>query len=147
MKKTVIILLIILAASGISVAVWYFFFRTKKNAEADKSVPGTTGSNSTGQSSANTFSGLPTGSFPIKKGQKSKQSYLLQEALNQFGGTLILDGNFGPKTEAELKKQYNVTTVSKDLAATLMQKLIDLNKTNPSAQLTTLISRFATFMK
>lgn len=45
------------------------------------------------------YAALPTGTFPIKIGQKNKKVYDIQKALNQFKGShLDLDGVYGEST-------------------------------------------------
>lgn len=148
MKKIIIILLIVAALGGLVYLIWWLNGKYGKPKAEENTSGGSSGSGSSsgGSPSANSFGSLPNGSFPIAQGQKSKKVYLLQEALNQFGGSLTLDGDFGPKTEAELVKQYTVSEVSTQLAATIKSKLIAKNQTSSSAALTTLISRFTTFM-
>lgn len=147
MKKIIIILFIVAAIGGLAYLVWWLNKKYgKPKAEENTSGGSSSGSTSSSSPSANSFGSLPNGSFPIAQGQKSKKVYLLQEALNQFGGSLTIDGDFGPKTLAELNKQYNVNQVSTQLANQMKTKLIDLNKAKSNSALTTLISRFTTLM-
>lgn len=45
------------------------------------------------------YAALPSGTFPIKIGQKNKKVYEIQKALNKFKGThLDLDGVYGDST-------------------------------------------------
>lgn len=67
-------------------------------------------------SSMDLYKTLPSGSFPLKKGQKSKLVFLLQYSLNLLYGTnLILDGDFGSNTQqAVSKKLEGIVSVPKD---------------------------------
>jgi hypothetical protein len=68
------------------------------------------------------FSSLPLGYWPLKKGKKSKLVFVLQKYLNCKGNVgatatsaiaapLVIDGNFGSKTEAALKRVLGVSII------------------------------------
>ncbi len=58
------------------------------------------------------YASLPTGTFPVKQGDKNKLVYMLQYALNEIDNAgLDLDADFGPATAAALKKAYNISSV------------------------------------
>lgn len=136
MKKIIIILVIVAALGGLAYLIWWLNGKYGKPKDEKNTSDGSSGSGSTsgGSPSANSFASLPNGSFPLKKGQKSKFVYLLQQSLNQLGGNLSVDGDFGNKTESELKKQFNVTEVSIQLAVTIRNKLIAKNQSPGPAQ-------------
>jgi len=66
------------------------------------------------------YKNLPSGTFPLKKGQKSKLVFLIQYALNLLYGTsLKLDGDFGSKTQTAITDNLKTAEISKDLAVKL----------------------------
>lgn len=82
------------------------------------------------------FDRLPDGSYPIRKGKKSKKAYILQLALNRFGYGLAVDGNPGNETfeavnkfVAWVRKTYPNFAVayhsSEEISKELVRQLID----------------------
>lgn len=66
------------------------------------------------------YKNLPTGSFPLRKGQKSKLVFLVQYTMNLlYGNDLKLDGDFGSKTQAAISNSLKTEQVSKDDAVKL----------------------------
>lgn len=56
---------------------------------------------------------LPLGSFPLKKGTKSKLNYILQYYLNcKYKAGLSIDGNFGSGTEKAVEKYLGVKVIN-----------------------------------
>ncbi len=59
------------------------------------------------------YASLPLGSFPIKKGQKSKFVWILQTYANcKHKANLKIDGNMGTKTEEMLYKHYDTKQIN-----------------------------------
>lgn len=96
--------------------LWYKPRKDRQEAELDAPAGPTPVAHTAHTGSGVNFDSLPPGSFPIKKGDKSKLVYLLQKALNDLkGAKLSVDGNFGPATETALQSFYRVKSVDKEL--------------------------------
>lgn len=85
---------IILIVVAIIVLVVIGVYYKKAKAEALPVSP-------SGSSNGSKSSGLPAGTFPLKRGQKNSLVKTLQSSLNKFvNEPLTLDGDYGPKTAA-----------------------------------------------
>lgn len=117
----------------LALAAFYYFFGYKKGrtvAEIFKGSGGSTSGTSSGSSSSSsgTSSGsgsqaLPYGALPLKKGDKNQLVVKMQRALNFLGADLIVDGNFGPKTEGALEDELGTKILDLQKAATLYVKV------------------------
>jgi hypothetical protein len=88
----------IVSAGLIVLGLYYFYKQKKQNAELAKEE-------------MNTDTTVPVKADwnkVLKKGSVGREVEVLQTALK----TLVVDGNFGDKTEARLKKVMNVTQTS-----------------------------------
>lgn len=58
------------------------------------------------------YAALPQGSFPLRVGQKSKYAWIIQSYLNcAHNAGLAVDGAWGKKSAAALKKYYGVEVI------------------------------------
>ena len=81
----------------IALGVYYFYKQSKQNAEIAE-----------GQSEDNGVVSLADWNKVLKVGSKGMEVKILQKALKQ----LVVDGDFGVKTEARLKNVVGVTQAS-----------------------------------
>lgn len=127
-KTTRWLISLILIATAVTV-IMVFYFRAKRKKEAAAQAQNDfmmkQGSQSSGvagvlssfvvkdtKSPAEIYRALPKGKFPLKKGSKNKEVFVLQKAMNSLNGTkLTVDGSFGSGTEAALKEHYNRITI------------------------------------
>ena len=101
MKKKIIITIVILAILGVAA-----FFIYKKVKQKNQTGTGSIGS------------GSGTTGFPLKQGSRGKEVENVQKALNQVNQqsaftALIVDGIFGPKTEAALQSTLGLKQLTK----------------------------------
>lgn len=87
----------IVSAGLIILGLYYFYKQKKQNAELAKEEINT-----------DTTAVKADWNKVLKKGSVGREVEVLQTALK----TLVVDGNFGDKTEARLKKVMNVTETS-----------------------------------
>jgi hypothetical protein len=117
----------------LALGAFYYFFGYKKGrtvAEIFKGSGGSSSGASSGSSGSNsgTSSGsgsqaLPYGALPLKRGDKNQLVVKMQRALNFLGADLIVDGNFGPKTEAALEDELGTKVLDLQKAAALYVKV------------------------
>ncbi|MCL2413593.1 MAG: hypothetical protein FWC98_05610 [Bacteroidales bacterium] len=108
MKK---ILLILAISTIIGITIWYFVRQNRKSTGSDSG------------------SSAGTDDFPLRRGSRGNNVMRLQTFLNEriayannlFHGVstprvfLIVDGIFGPLTEAEVRRFFTVNEVSREL--------------------------------
>ena len=128
------------------------YAKWKKNKDDQESIGQTTGSGTndykipTPTNPSPDFKSLPTGSFPIKYGSKSKLVYLLQSALNKlYNAGLTLDGDFGEKTKTALKSAYGIEQVDFKTAKKIYLSVFAKSKSD--ASLESLINTMDLYMK
>ena len=152
-KKLIIIIVIIIVIIVIGVVIYKKNEKKKADALINAGKPSGTGKpvntgayTPSGQPVADVFSGLPTGSLPIKYGDKSKLVFLLQTSLNKIKGSgLTVDGIFGDMTKAALQSSYGVAQVD---GATAQKIYMDVyNQSQSDSSLTSLENTLNSFFK
>lgn len=102
-KKIIITIVIIITLSAIGFFLYTKFIKPKPESE-DENKNSSSGSGNSGTGSSE---------FPLKSGSKGMKVKQLQAGLNLLKKTkLDVDGKFGPKTLAALKKHFNISQVS-----------------------------------
>ena len=113
MKKKIIIISVIL----ILVCIFgYMYYRKRKNAketgESTKANPGK-GSAGTTKTPETPAKESTDGVYPWKDGTKGNNVAGIQNGLNAaFDAGLTVDGIFGPKTQAALKRYLEISTIT-----------------------------------
>jgi hypothetical protein len=115
----------------LALVAFYYFFGYKKGrtvAEIFKGSENSSSGNSTGSSGSNSgnssgSNALPYGSLPLKKGDKNQLVVLMQRGLNFLGADLIVDGDFGTKTETALQDELGTKVLDLQKAAALYVKV------------------------
>jgi hypothetical protein len=154
-KKTLIVIIVVILIV-VGIIVYKKWEKSKEDkSDKDKSDKDNSGSSGTGfsgvpanQTTATTsvFKSLPTGSLPLKKGDKNKLVYLLQWSLNKVNNKgLAVDGAFGDNTKAALKAAYGVETVDTAIAQKIYQATYQ--KAQNDSSLATLLDSFNSYMK
>ena len=107
---------VIWIGSGLAVTlagfgIWYLMKKRKEKQQITEKIKKTTTSGSS--PGIRSFSCRhPDSSFPLQFGTCGNKVKKLQSYLNSKGGSLTVDGKFGPKTEAAVQKTLGAKTVS-----------------------------------
>ena len=132
-KNTIIALVVaVLAVAGTVIFLWQY--DKKQNAKDDKKTdPETPATKPT------TKPTTPASVFPLKRGSKGAEVKALQRKMNEFIGVyyftfekgkkppytnLSVDGDFGPKTEANVKFVFGTSTVTQAQYNKFLSKII-----------------------
>lgn len=128
MKNKKLVITIVVCVLLIAGTVGFLYWYDQKDKDTDDKKDTSSGSSSSSSTSTSTSSsGSSTADpFPLKKGSKNSYVKALQTQLNlyisykYFGlptkppyQSLTVDGNFGPKTEANVQWYFNKKTVDR----------------------------------
>lgn len=116
-KSTTITLAICLVAIG--VALYFFVFRKKSSSQTSTTkLPSASGSTTTPSTPSAKYT---DDSFPLQLNSGgAKVKYLQLFLNNEYGAGLVVDGKFGPKTEAACKKNFKTPVVAESLYNTFI---------------------------
>lgn len=139
MKKNTIIALVVAVLAVVGTVVFLWFYDKKQNptpaVKPEPTKPGTTPATPPATVSV----------FPLKQGSKGEEVKKLQRKLNEFISfnyftmatkpphqTLTVDGDFGPKTAANVKFIFGTPTVTQSQYNKFLSKIItpDTTPTN-----------------
>jgi len=139
-SKSVWILVAVIGGGLISIAVAYeLLFKSKtatgKLSGATKANPyGSGGSKSTANSGGSSYAPSYASGYPLKIGSSGSNVKALQQALNDLGATLAVDGQFGALTQQALLAQTGSATVDSPSALQALVGQGNTMSTTPNYQ-------------
>ena len=116
--------------AGLFAIYWFFIKGKTASATTDKNTavqPTGTASGTTKTTGTKSTAALGNAEFPLKQGSKGQQVLHVQAYLNIIKGEkLVLDGIFGPATEAAITRAYPLS--NKQISWAIYTSIYNINR-------------------